>query len=107
MPRNSKYGAVRTTIDNITFDSKREARRYSELKILESGGIISNLEANKALLRLPIRVNGQAICDYVADFFYVQDGKRIWEDVKGCKTPIYKLKKKLVLAVHGIEIQEV
>jgi hypothetical protein len=52
-------------------------------------------------------VGGETICRYVADFVYVRDEKRIVEDVKGLKTAVYKLKKRLMKAVHKIEIQEV
>ena len=69
-----------------------------------AAGIISDLR-----LQVPyvITVNGLKICKYVADFVYIDKGYEVVEDVKGMKTPTYNLKKKLMKAVHGIEIQEV
>lgn len=99
-------------VDNIRFDSKREAARYKELKLLERAGQIRNLA-----LQVPydLVVNGQKVGRYVADFRYrrVSPPKSDWdyrhpvvEDVKGMKTPVYNLKKKLMKALHGIEILE-
>lgn len=107
--RKSKYGNKRTIVDGISFSSKREAKRYCELKLLEKCGKISNLRCQA---RYPLVVKGVKICTYVADFVYhdilTSDiGIRVVEDVKGVKTPAYKLKKKLMLAVYSIEIVEV
>ncbi len=99
-----KYNAIRTTVDNIAFASKAEAHRYRQLKLLLSAGRITDLEMQK---RYPIKVNGQAICTYVADFDYVEGGKKVTEDVKGMRTSVYKIKRKLMMAVHGIDIREV
>ena len=109
--RRSKYG-VRTdkagkearTVDNICFHSKKEAKRYMELKLAQNVGLISELELQPTF---DLSVNGVLICRYRADFRYRQDRKQVVEDAKGFKTPEYKLKKKLMLAIHGIEIQEV
>jgi len=101
----NKFNAVKTTVDNITFHSKKEAKRYSELKILELAGEITNLVLQP---RYPCKVKGHVICTYVADFRY-DDHKRkaeIVEDVKGMKTPDYKIKKKLVEPLYGITITE-
>ena len=102
----TKYNNKVTFIDGHRFMSKREAARYVDLKNLERGGIISNLELQP---RFPIVINGVKICDYVADFRYYDNERRreVVEDVKGVKTPEYKLKKKLVLAVLGLEIVEI
>jgi hypothetical protein len=99
----TKYHAVRTTVDGITFASKREAARYSELVLLLRAGVISNL---KLQTRLIVDVNLVHICDYIADFDYIENGERIYEDCKGFKTPVYRLKKKLIEASHGITIRE-
>ncbi len=105
----NKYGAVKTEVDGFVFDSKAEARRYGELKLLEAAGEIRELQ-----LQVPFHldVNGVHVCDYVADFVYqtTDDGRRttrVVEDAKGRRTPVYQLKKKLMRAVHGIEIREV
>ena len=104
MKARAKYRNKKTVVDGIKFDSQREATRYSVLKIMQAAGVISDLR-----LQVPyvITVNGLKICKYVADFVYVDRGREVVEDVKGMKTPTYNLKKKLMKAVHGIEIQEV
>ena len=102
----SKYNARRTTVDGITFASAAEARRYSELKLLERAGSISKVECQPVY---KIVVNDLLICRYIGDFLYheKETGKHVLEDVKGVKTPVYRLKKKLMMAVYGIDIQEV
>jgi hypothetical protein len=110
----SKYGAIRTTVDGISFASKREAARYAELKLLLKVNQIRNLELQP---KFPIEVRGVKVCTYVADFQYqrldVDDGgttgrwTQVVEDAKGMRVPIYRLKAKLVKALYGIEIQEV
>lgn len=107
--KRSKYGNVPTTIDGFRFDSKKEAARYLVLKQMQGAGLISELIADKRMLKFPIRVNDIPICWYVADFSYFRadsDKPRVIEDVKGCKTAVYRLKKALMKAVHGIEIAE-
>jgi hypothetical protein len=110
MPRNSKYGAVPTVVDNIRFASKKEAKRYEELKLL-STGVKPYVMGLQLQPEWDLVVNGVLICKYRADFTYVLFGGYEWsvivEDVKGIRTPAYKLKKKLMKAIHGIEIQEV
>jgi hypothetical protein len=102
----SKYRNVKTVLDGITFASKREAMRYAELKLLAKAGKITGLECQPRFL---LAVNGVKIATYVADFSYHAIGKSeyIVEDAKGMKTPIYKLKAKLMKACHGIDIVEV
>ena len=103
--RRKKYGNVRTRIDNFTFDSKLEARRYGELKLLEKAGEIHDLEIHP---RYPLDVNGTRVCTYVADFVYRDTrGTLHVEDVKGMRTALFILKKKLMHAVWGIEVEEV
>ena len=101
----SKYRAVPTVLDGIRFASKKEASRYSELKLLEKAGNIAELRRQVVF---PISVNGIHVCKYVADFTYYDDRRDyVVEDVKGVKTRMYALKKKLLLAARGIEIREV
>ena len=106
MAKRQKYNAVKTTVDGITFASKAEVRRYSELKLLEKAGEITALCLQPPF---PIVVNDIPICKYVADFIYwdVEKDAQIIEDVKGMKTPVYKLKKRLVEALYGITITEI
>ena len=104
----NKYRNIPVVIDGIRFASKAEGRRYSELKLLEKAGEISKLELQP---RYKIIVEGILICTYVADFKFEQRHKSgmfftVVEDVKGILTPIYKLKKKLVKAVCGVDIKE-
>ena len=103
----SKYGAIRTTVDGITFDSKGESIRYQQLKLLEAAGEIRDL---KRQIKYPLVVNGVKIADYVADFRYVNsdDGAVVVEDFKSKATitPVYRLKKKFMLAIYGITILE-
>lgn len=97
-PRSHKYKAVRTTVDEITFASKGEANRYKELKFLEGVGSIQRLILQP---KYPIDLYGEHICDYVADFEYLEDGKIIAEDFKGVTTAVYRLKRKLFNLVYG------
>jgi hypothetical protein len=97
----SKYGNVKTKVDDILFDSKKEANRYCQLKLLAKAGTISELELQP---KFDLVVNGLKICSYIADFKYVKDDQIIIEDVKGVQTPEFKLKKKLMKAVHGIDV---
>lgn len=104
--RAGKFNNQRVTIDGQTFASKREAKRYTELMLLQKIGKIYDVQTQP---RFPIVVEGKLICTYVGDFAYEMDGTRIVEDVKSAptKTPVYRLKKKLMRAVHGIDISEV
>jgi hypothetical protein len=103
--KRSKYGNVPTERKGIVFHSKAEAERYEELLLMEQGGVISWLEVQP---RYPLEVNGVRIGVYIGDFQYVEDGSVIVEDVKGgASTPVYRLKKKLVKAIYGVEIREV
>lgn len=103
--RRGKYNAKKTEVDGRAFDSRAEARRYSELCLLEKANELFNLECQP---KFDIKVNGQHICNYIADFKYrTRSGIIVWEDVKGVKTPVYRLKKKLVEAQYGITITEI
>lgn len=102
----SKYNAKKTYVDGICFDSKAEAKHYEELKLRMRAGEISDLTVHP---RFPLEVNGERICVYEADFQYidVKRGTLVTSDVKGVKTALYKLKKKLMLVCLGIEVEEV
>lgn len=99
----SKYRAIKTNVDGVVFDSRGEAGRYEQLKLLQRAGHISNLKLQP---KFELMVNGILICRYVADFSYVENGKEVVEDFKGFKTPAYNLKKRLMLAIFGIKIFE-
>ncbi len=100
----SKYNAVRVTDEGKRFDSKAEHRRWVALRLLEQAGEISDLKHHP---RYPLIVNGQKVCTYEADSAYIESGEQIVEDVKGVKTPVYNLKKKLMKILHGIDVREV
>lgn len=103
----TKYGNKKITIDGITFDSKKEGRRYQELKLLERAGEIFHLELQP---RYDFHHNGVNLGFYKADFKYVENGELVVEDVKSeitKKHPVYRLKKKMMKAFYGIEIKEV
>lgn len=102
-PKRNKYGNKRTQVDGIWFASKREATRYSVLRIAQRGGLIRELELQK---RYPLEVKGVKIGTYVCDFRYIEDGIPVVEDCKGAKTQVYKLKKKLMKAIYEIEVRE-
>jgi len=99
----TKYRAVPTYVGNIRFPSKAQAQRYSELKLLERAGVVSDLN-----LEVPfdIVINGKRVAKYIADFVYLEGGNRIVEDKKGMRTPVYRLKKKNIEALYGITIRE-
>lgn len=104
----NKYHARRTEIDGVSFDSKAEAARYLELKLLQTAGVIAALEIHPSW---QLVVNGVLIGRYTADFSYYdrQAGRDVVEDVKSAptRTRDYVLRRKLMQACHGIEVQEV
>lgn len=123
LKKPSKYGAKKTEVDGYVFDSRAEASHYSELKMREKAGEIFDLELQP---RFECKVSNKLICTYIADFRYKEwtgemlvtsgiGGKKIATkdfeiviiDVKGMKTPVYRLKKKLVEALYDIEIKEI
>jgi len=100
----SKYHNRRTEADGYTFDSVAEWRRYQDLTLMQRAGLITDLVVHPWWCLV---VNGQAICKYVADFQYQENGRDVIEDVKGVRTPAYRIKKALMLACYGISIAEV
>tara|TARA_Y100001937_G_scaffold38322_1_gene54529 strand:+ start:689 stop:1063 length:375 start_codon:yes stop_codon:yes gene_type:complete len=113
--RPSKFRNKKVSLDGYTFDSQAEAKHYKfTLKPRLEAGEISHLEIHP---RIRCEVNGRKICDYLADFRYIdltangpdgQVGCRVVEDVKGYKTDIYRLKKKLVEGLYpGTKICEI
>ena len=101
--RRGKYRNVKTEADGHIFDSKKEAARYQELKLMQQAGDISNLRLQP---KYCIHIENDKICDYIADFAYIENRHHIVEDVKGIKTAVYRLKKKLLRAIYGIDIRE-
>ena len=122
----SKYNAKKVEYNGMTFDSKRELKRYKELELLQEAGEIKNLQRQVKYVLIPAQrepdiigkrggvKKGKTIekeCTYVADFAYEEDGETVVEDVKGCKVggaySVFTIKRKLMLYVYGIKIKEV
>lgn len=125
-----KYHNKKITIGGLIFDSKKEAKRYQELKMLERAGIIHDLQRQVKYVLVPAQYErtdeiytkgkdrgkpkkGKLIereCAYYADFVYMQGGNTIVEDVKGYREGqaynLFVIKRKLMLYVHGIIIKE-
>lgn len=101
------------TIDGETFDSKREARRYQELKLLERAKEIVELQRQVKYLLIPSqRIDGKVVereCAYIADFVYhdAHTGELVVEDTKGVRTKDYIIKRKLMLSIYNIRIKEI
>lgn len=115
-PKRRKYGNHKVMVDGILFDSQKEGDRYQELKTLQQYGVIRDLNRQVSFELIPTQKdeNNRVIeraCTYKADFVYTdaKTGKRVVEDVKSkaTKTDVYRIKKKLLLYVHGIRITEV
>ncbi len=102
----NKYRNTKVTVDGIEFDSKREVKRYTELKLLERTGEISDLQMQVKYELIP-KQKGERSCSYIADFVYNEKGETIVEDTKGMRTPEYVIKRKLMLYIHGIKIKEI
>ena len=122
--RNSgnKYGSKKVEVDGIIFDSKKEAKRFQELSLLEKAGAIQNLQRQVKYVLIPAQREPDAIgkrggpikgkllereCTYIADFVYQEDGQTVVEDTKGFRTKDYIIKRKLMLHEHGIKIKEI
>ena len=106
----NKYHARKTVIDGIAFDSASESNRYSELKMLEKHGEITDLRRQVPFILLDdyvISGKKKRGIKYVADFVYFEDGIEHIEDVKGILTPVYKLKKKMFESRYGKTIEEI
>lgn len=104
----NKYHNRKTEIDGILFDSAKEAKRHTELKLLERAGKIRDLERQKKF-EICAKSKDKRALYYIADFVYWDNEKNqiVVEDVKGYRTDVYKLKKRLVYEKYGIEINEV
>ena len=101
-----KYNSKKTIVDGITFDSRKEAGRYSELKLLEKAGEIKDLQLQpRFILQESFKYQGKTErkIEYIADFQYEENGRIIVEDVKSeiTKTPLYRVKRKLFLKRYG------
>ena len=99
-----KYRNEPVIVDGIRFDSKKEAEHYRGLCLLKRAGVVERIDLQ---VKHPLTVNGEKVGTYIADFVVqFQDGRIEVQDVKGIRTPVYKLKKRLMKAIYGIEIIE-
>lgn len=120
--KKSKYHSRKITRDGITFDSIKEYRRFCELSLMERSGAITDLQRQVEFVLIPAQREPDTIgkrggvkkgktieqkCSYVADFVYNENGETVVEDVKGFRTPEYRIKRKLMLCVYGIKIKEI
>lgn len=126
----NKYQAIKTIVDGIEFDSRKEARRYRELLLLQRAGEIQKLRTQEKFVLIPSQYETvetgeyyqlgskrgipktKEVCVekavvYVADFTYMENGKLVVEDTKGFRTKDYIIKRKLMLKEYGIKIREV
>lgn len=125
----SKYSNKKAVRNGVVFDSRREARRYSELLLLQRAGAITDLQTQVEFELIPAQFEAvptgelykrgalkgkpkmKEVCieksvKYIADFVYQENGKTVVEDAKGFRTEAYKIKKKMLLYFHGIKIKE-
>lgn len=100
----SKYGNRKVEAEGFKFDSQAEYKRFTALRLLVLGNYISDLEVHP---RFPLVVNGVKVGTYIGDFRYTENGQSATEDVKGVKTAVYQLKKKLVKALYNVDIVEI
>lgn len=107
----AKYKNKKVFVDGHTFDSKKEAKRYYELRLLEKAGEITNLRMQVKFVLIPSqKIDGKVVereCAYKADFVYQENGQTVVEDTKGFKTKDYIIKRKMMLYIHGIRIREI
>ena len=89
--KRNKYGAIKTVVDGITFDSKAESERYSELRLMEKGDLVRDLELQPRIFLSEAKIR------YTPDFVYfdVHENKKVWEDVKGKITQDFRVRKNL------------
>ena len=118
MKNKNKFHSKKIVVDGISFDSKKESKRWLDLLQLEKEGKIQNLQKQVKFELIPsqyITIDGkkkcvERSCFYIADFVYFQDGKQVVEDVKGYKKGsaynIFTIKRKLMLEKYGIRIKE-
>jgi hypothetical protein len=119
--RMNKYRNKKVVRNGITYDSKKEADRHAVLRLLERAGKIRDLQRQVKFVLIPAQYEPDSVglrggvkkgkliereCSYIADFVYEENGKKVVEDTKGFRTADYKIKRKLMLFMHGIRIKE-
>lgn len=123
--KGNKYHNNKVIVDGQSFDSQKEARRFRELKLMESAGMIHGLTRQKKFVLIPAQREPDTVgkrggikkgkliereCAYYSDFsYYDKEGNEVVEDVKSpaTRTKDYILKRKMMMYVHGIRIREI
>ena len=106
--KKSKYSSAKTDVDGIRFDSKKESEFYAELKLREKAGEITHLRLQpRYLLQEAFKHEGKQYreIEYVADFEYIENGVTVVVDVKGFRTAVYMIKRKLFLYRYGDKVK--
>lgn len=108
--RRSKYNAVKTVVDGITFDSKREAKRWQELRMMVRGSLIDELERQVSYELAPsVKIAGEKrarpALRFKADFRYIENGATVVEDSKGMPDTAFRIRQHLMKSVHGIDVR--
>lgn len=105
--RQARYRGAEQAVgpNGVVYPSRKQARRATELHLLQRCGAISELR-EEVLYELIPKQEGERACSYRADFVYVENGETVVEDTKGYKQEVYRLKRKLMKFVHGITIRE-
>ena len=110
----NKFGAIKTEVNGLKFDSKAEARRYGQLLDLSRAGLITGLTMQVPFELAPgVKLAGAKRAKpplrYIADFVYSDTkwGQIVVEDVKGVITPLFRVKQHLMKSVHGIDVRVV
>lgn len=109
MAQEMKYRSTRVDAPDGRFDSKHELRAYRALQLREQAGEISDLARQVTFELAPtVKIDGRKRppVRYIADFVYRENGAQVVADAKGMRTPVYKLKRHLMMTVHGIPILE-
>lgn len=122
MYKQAKYHNKKVNVGGEVYDSKKEFRRFQELKLLEQAGEIQNLRRQVKFILIPAQrepdtigkrggiIKGKLLereVAYIADFVYERNGEMVVEDTKGFRTADYILKRKMLLYFHGIRIKEI
>ena len=106
----NKYGAKRTVVNGVAFDSKHEAERWLELCLMANAGAIEDLQRQVKFEILP-KTDKYRARHYIADFVYRENGRLVVEDAKGCRRgaayQIFRLKQAMMYSRYGIEVKEV
>lgn len=108
--KRNKFGAKKTMVGDLKFDSQREAKRWQELKLLERFGKIGGLERQVVYILAPsVKIAGETRARpplrFRADFRYIENGRGVVEDSKGVADTAFRIRQHLMKSVHGIDVR--